>query len=484
MSDGGVTAQMRVRQAIGLPIALIILASLLWYFLPDSLARWEWAGESFKEKFNLVPRLLLAIGITLLLFHGIIALVERRMAETPPKLVRQVIGVVLWASCASVVAGSFFGVPLGSLVTTSGLLVAVIGLALKNMISDLFGGITLPLKIGEWIEVDGIMGRVTEVSWRATSLVTRDEVLVVIPNTHLIAKPLRNYSRPERYYRDSFKITLPNTVTAHQAERNLIAAARQIDSVAVLPIAPTAQIAAFNERGIEWELKYPVPDADKASSIRHRIKRNVMRNLHYSGIKLPRATVEMTEIAAPQVTVELTDDQAFLLSFELFTTLMLEELEVLCRGMSRRLVEAGKAIVTQGEEGDSLFVLREGLLSVTINADGIDTVVGQIVPGNFFGEMSLLTGAARSATVMPLVDSLIYEIRRDSLFPIMQGRPHLAVQMSEVLAERQAINMPKLARKENIEDSKRSLAKQLLGKISAMFRLKPQDNVQAVARGA
>jgi len=73
------------------------------------------------------------------------------------------------------------------------------------------------------------------------------------------------------------------------------------------------------------------------------------------------------------------------------------------------------------------------------------------------------------------VDSMVYELSRDSLRPLMQKRPQIAVQMSEVLAVRQMINAPKLAGRESPEVIQKSLADQLLGRITKFFRLGPSD---------
>jgi small-conductance mechanosensitive channel/CRP-like cAMP-binding protein len=423
-----------------------------------------------------LPAFMLAAALTLLAIRLIYLVVARRLGGPPPRLMRQIIALTAWALTAGILAGSVLDVPLGSLVTTSGMMVAVVGIALKNMISDLFTGLSLPVKIGDWIEVDGTVGRVVEVGWRATRLVTRDHIAVIIPNTHMTAKPFRNFSQPEQFYRDSFRITLPPSVTAYQAERNLTAAARQVDAVAALPFPPEVRITNFNERGVEWEIRYFVPDAEQASRVRYRVQRNLLRNLHFSGISLPAQMIEVRQAEAPPAGHLGCEELVFLSSVDMFDTLTPEELSTVCARMTRRLVRAGTPVVRQSDDGDSLFVLKEGLLSVSIAAAGVDTVVGQIAPGQFFGEMSLLTGAPRSATVLPLVDSMIYEIARDTLLPIMQKRPQIAEQMSEVLAKRQLANAPMLAAREDPETAKDSLAKQLLGRISAFFRLVPVTN--------
>jgi CRP-like cAMP-binding protein len=121
--------------------------------------------------------------------------------------------------------------------------------------------------------------------------------------------------------------------------------------------------------------------------------------------------------------------------------------------------------------GDSLYIVHEGLLKVTIETDNGVTEVGRIRPGQFFGEMSLMTGAPRSATVTPMVDSKAYEISREVLAPVLRDRPEVAALMSEVLAERQIANAPKLENGGPQIDQRETLSQQILNGIISFFRL-------------
>ncbi len=192
----------------GAPTLILLAAAYwrLWSTLHDALGITP--GSAVWKIAEAAPIVLLVIALTMLAIHAAHMAASHRFKGDAPKLVRQIIVVTAWMIAVGILAGSVFEVPLGSLVTTSGMMVAVVGLALKNMISDLFTGLSLPLKMGDWLEVDGNIGRVVEVSWRATRLVTRDDVTIIIPNTHLMSKPFRNYSQPEPHYRESFRITL------------------------------------------------------------------------------------------------------------------------------------------------------------------------------------------------------------------------------------------------------------------------------------
>jgi small-conductance mechanosensitive channel/CRP-like cAMP-binding protein len=421
-----------------------------------------------------LPVVLGGIAAAMLAQRTVPQLMVRHLRVPPTRMIQQLVVTVCWVIAIGFVGAIFFDVPVGSLVTTSGLLVAMIGIALKNVISDVFTGLALPIKIGDWIEVDGHTGRVVEISWRATRLQTLDRIMVIIPNTHFTAKPFRNFSLPEPYFRDSFRVVLDHSVTTHQAERILLAAARQVEATQAIPFRPDVRIASFMDRGIEWELRYFVPDMEKAIRVRHQVHRNLLRNLHFSGIALPYPVVVRKEAQPRERPYAPADEFQFLRGVELFDSLSDEELDAMAKAMPSKLKLAGEALVRQGDPGDSLFVLREGLLSVSIARDGGEMVeVAQLAPGSFVGEMSLLTGAPRSATVTPVVDSMCYEITREILAPLMERRPELAVQLSSVLAERQLRNSSLLEASAKVQETqKKSLTEQILGRINSFFRLR------------
>ncbi len=169
-----------------------------------------------------------------------------------------------------------------------------------------------------------------------------------------------------------------------------------------MPYDPEVRISGFNERGIEWELLYYVPDAARAppAAVSGATQYDAEPALLGNQVARDRGRV-FIPAPTPEAVQEAGGERAFLGGFDLFATLTSEDLDEICQRMTRRLAHASTPVVRQGEEGDSLFILKEGLLSVSIASDGIESMVGQILPGNFFGEMSLLTGAPRSATVTP-----------------------------------------------------------------------------------
>lgn len=405
----------------------------------------------------------------------------RRTEVAPPKLLIEITNAVIWFSIALVVAAFVFDLPVTGFVTASGVVVAVIGFAIRDLIADVFTGIFMglekPINVGDWVQLlDEDPGEVTEISWRVTRLVTENGITIIVPNRLLATQQFSNFHLPKKYFREKFNITLGFNVTSYQAERILLSAISQVSECMAVPKKPSVRIQDYTERGVEWEVRFWVPNFPKRSSLLYQVQRNVMRNLHYSGVKVPRERIELLNSARRKNLYDgIADDVAFMKSIHILSCLENDEIIDLLAGMRRMVAQAGAPVVRQDDEGTSLFIIKEGILNVTIHSEeGDEVAVGKLIPGTFFGEMSLLTGAARSATVTPEVDSLLFEITKSQLEPMLKSRVELVERLSAALADRQMTNLQSLKDKsvEETESQRSSLASEFMGRIHAFFGMR------------
>ncbi len=401
--------------------------------------------------------------LIIVLWQGLIPLWT---GEQVQKLVIQVTGFMVLVLTLAIVSVRVFKLPVAGVLTTSGIFIAIIGFALRNMISDLFTGIALgierPFTMGDWIQIaDGTVGKVVEVNWRSTRLITREEVTVVIPNSELAISTFKNFSMPERYWRDEFDILLNHDVTAHQAERVLLSAINQVPELARIPKPPEVRINRYTENGVIWAVRYWVPDYPDMSRLRYEVQKAASRNLYYAGLRIPGERIRIDDDRDTPIS---DVDREFLRTISLFNQLSDYEIDMLEKSMTRHLFLKDEDIVRQGEEGTSLFMVKEGLLEVDIgSADGTRVTVAHLKPGSFFGEMSLLTGEPRGATVHAVVDSMVYEIDKDDFEPLVRTRPAIIEALSELLAKRQRANAEQdseqLRLRQTAEGERRLLAK-------------------------
>jgi small-conductance mechanosensitive channel len=126
-----------------------------------------------------------------------------------------------------------------SLVATGIVLTAVVGFALQGTIANVFAGLALPLEgelaIGDWIEVGDHVGRIREIKWRSTAIVTKDGDTVIVPNNQLITTSVRNYSSPSLAHRRWIEVALHYRHPPNEVKAPLLDATRGVPGVLVDP---------------------------------------------------------------------------------------------------------------------------------------------------------------------------------------------------------------------------------------------------------
>jgi small-conductance mechanosensitive channel/CRP-like cAMP-binding protein len=406
-----------------------------------------------------------------------------------PKLLRDVTKGLIYCIALSAIVGVVFKRPVGAFWAASGAAGIVIGLALRGVIVDLFMGLAMnfdrPFEIGHFINVvnglNSVSGRVVELNWRTTRIITSEGNLVVIPNGKLGELTVMNFSRPDPTSEMEFIVSLDSTVPAERALRVLTAGAMSVagtNGVLEEP-APKARIKGFTGVGVDYKIKYSIdPRLGGPGKARHAIMRAVLEQLHHAGLHLAVNKQEMItgrEHAPHHDPSSIADRATLLARTELFRNLDLTAREHLAVHMQERVVAAGEAVIREGEAGDSMYVIFEGLLFAHVPShDRQSSVrVGKLDAGSFFGEISALTGEPRSATVTAACDSLIFEIRKEAFASLVATRPDVLHTLSDAIVARRSRTADALAKADaaGVAAEARSFGRQLIDRMMGFFRL-------------
>jgi small-conductance mechanosensitive channel/CRP-like cAMP-binding protein len=409
--------------------------------------------------------------------------VRPRLGAPVPALLKDVLAFVL----ILLAIGGFVGITLGYSVTglwaTSGVLGIVIGLALQSMIADVFSGIAInvdrPFSIGHWIRVqprgaDTLVGCVEEVSWRATRLRTIDNVMHIIPNNLLSVTTVTNLSLPETTSRFELHFCVDFSVPSERVLRILNAGVRGAEGVLEDP-APKARIEGVGLHGVEYHVYYWLrPDLVSPRKGRHRVAASVLQHLSAAGIALAHPKQELTVGAQRKIELDPERDRAAIVRrISLFASLDDDEIALLAASIAQRRFDAGDVVIEKDAPGDSMFFVVEGLLYVLAAVDGREEPVrvGQIGAGAFFGEMSLLTGEPRSATLCAATEAVAFEITRDDLRDLFAQRPEVVKEIAKVVARRQAERSEALDRAtaDELRAETASLSERIFERISRFF---------------
>jgi small-conductance mechanosensitive channel/CRP-like cAMP-binding protein len=332
-----------------------------------------------------------------------------------------------------------------SLVTTSAALTVIAGLAAQSILSNFFSGLLLqvekPFDHGDWVRCGDHLGLVVGVNWKSTRLLTREQQTIFIPNAEIFSNSFINYSKPDRRVVASIRIGIGYTVPPNTAKKTILRILKDHHAVLHHP-EPEIWLIDFSESSIQYEIRF----WHNQFSIEPRLKSDILSQLWYAfrreGIPIPFPIRDIRFAHVERKLQASTDaeDQRKLLdridAVPILAPLSNEERTHLARNIRREIFAAGETVVQQNEPGNSLYIVHQGRCAVYIDTHGNDpiAILGE---GEFFGEMSLLTGEPRSATVKAIEDTLVLRIDKLVFSTILAQNADISVMIATKLAERQ-----------------------------------------------
>ena len=429
-----------------LPLGLLVL-----YFvvrLMAALCRMAAVFPDLYQWMDLTAVLLLAWAITRLAFMFLVELpLFLRNKPALPKITRDFILLLCYAALGIVLLRSHGDVNLAGLITTSAVLTAVVGLGAQTTLRSFFSGLSLqlekPFEIGDWIRVGEYEGKVFAISWKATRILTRDNTAVYIPNEDLLAGKSINYSKPDPGFICKIPIGLEYGIPPNKIREVLLDVVQHHPGALPVP-PPEVRLTGFGDFAINYEIRFMCKDFAAGDRIKAEINNQIWYALKRKDITIPfpirdvsfahierahRAKVAGETQAAIEEQLSRVPVMAALSAEE--RTLLSSRVRVLPFGV-------GETVVWEGEQGDSMYIIHAGACEILKeDGHGASSRVAVIQKGDFFGEMSLLTGEKRTATVRAIEDSRIIFIDKPLFAEMISSKPEIASFLAEVLAKRQ-----------------------------------------------
>ncbi|HLY62427.1 MAG TPA: mechanosensitive ion channel family protein [Terriglobia bacterium] len=376
----------------------------------------------------------------------------RVVRYSPPQILRDLsvalgyVGVGLWLVARA-------GVTLSGIVTTSAVVTAVIAFSLQDSLGNVLGGLVLQteaaFRVGDWVQIGDTKGRVKEITWRHISIETRNWDTVIIPNSVLIRGQMtvsgQRSGQPTQqrrwiYFNVDFRV--PPTEVIRVVTDALVA--EPVEGAAAEP-KPNVVLMDMTESFCHYAARYWLVNIEKDDPTDTLVRIRIFFALQRAGISLSvpamTAFVEEQDQERKKLHHEREIEQRLgtldLASVELFKQMTEEERRKLAEQVRPAPFLKGEIMTRQGAEAHWLYILTRGSAEVVLTVDsGEQRRVAILHAGDFFGEMSLLTGAPREATVKALEDSECYRLDRHAFNSILQDRPEIAQHLSEVLARR------------------------------------------------
>jgi small-conductance mechanosensitive channel/CRP-like cAMP-binding protein len=366
-----------------------------------------------------------------------------------PKLARDVLRVAVLAAAVLVVAKVVLGYSLEAVLVSSTVISAVVGLALQDVLKNVFSGMALelerPFQRGDWILLDGQPVQVLDTSWRSTRFRSNEGVEFFEPNSTFSTARLVRYGSGAQPVALNFQVGLAYDAPPARVKAALVAAALAApDALATPP--PEAFVEAYGDSAISYRLRVWTRAVGRIQGFRDGVYSRIWYQLQRQGLSVPFPirTVHVHSARREEREREgsrLERAGRLLGQVDLFRELDPGVLERLARTAALRHYDRHETLVREEEGGDSLFVVERGRVLVSKSGTSVGTgtiELASLGPGSFFGEMSLLTGEPRSATVTADGPCEVLELSKEALAPILEEDPHLAEVVSAAIAARQA----------------------------------------------
>jgi CRP-like cAMP-binding protein len=357
---------------------------------------------------------------------------EDRPSERFPAIVQDVFTLVLFAIIGTVLLRE-------QLLATSAVGAVVVGFALQDTLGNLIAGLAIqlekPFRVGQWVLVGDREGQVQEITWRATKLRTKAGQFLIVPNSVIAKDPVLNYSEPTIPTRIEVEIPASAATPPTDVKKAIHEALANSPLVMKAP-APTIVINAFGASSVDYLAQFWIEDYAFDRSAKDQVRTNVWYTLRRHNIEIPYPIQIQYEREEEPITTErhITSAAEQLATIDLFKTMAPEARLALAGAANHHLFAGGEAIVRQDAEGASMFVLLRGQVRVVLEPSGQEVAV--IPAGGFFGEMSLLTGDRRTATVKAIDDVLVLEITAANFRELAVANPALLDDISTIVTSR------------------------------------------------
>jgi len=440
------------------------------------LQKLDFSGRPLLHGLEAAALFLGAVSVMRLLDALAFAFVRWRGGRGIPRILRSLLEWAVTFIAAAAVLRSEYKLDLSSLIATSALLSVVLGFALQETLGNLFAGLTLhaerPFEQGEWVSFGAYSGRVLDVGWRSTRLITGDERELLVPNSLISREVVVNHSRP--LFSDCVEVDLQVDLEVAPARaKAAIFEALQACTLAQGEPAPTVELASFGASASVYRVRFFTESYPLRRRALDQLQEAVWYALRRAAIEMPVPQTMLSFRERPAEAEErrrrehLAEAQELLGRIDFVQMLSAESQQQLAQ--SARFLEygAGQSVVRQGDNGETFYLVSRGELAVRIRVEGGEKEVARLNHGAFFGEMSLLTGEPRTASVVALGDAALMAVGREAFSLIFRREPDAALQLAEVIAGRRLAL--ESARAEGPAQSTERETSNLLGRIRKIF---------------
>ncbi len=380
--------------------------------------------------------------------------------------------------CIIILQGA--GINLTSLSVLAGVVGIGFGFGLQNLATNFISGITLLLehqiRVGDFIEIDNLLGTVENISIRSTIIKTIDGLFVIIPNIKFVETNIINWSYRDPRCRLHIPVGVAYGTDPVLVTEALLVAARMESNILSHP-SPKVWFRGFGDNALNFDLLVWIDQPQESDAIKSAVNFLIDYEFRNRNIEIPfpqrdlwlRNPQELTKLlynqkddisngnGLPHNAQNLAESKSNgsvsdqkksgskspktrtlrellrrVTYFEQCTDL---ELRQLIEYGYRQLFPTEQIVCQENDLGDSFYIILSGSVEVISQKTG--QYIATLHEGEFFGEISLLLGTPRTATVKTSGDTILFVVERHDLQKLLVEQPNLADQIALKLSERQ-----------------------------------------------
>lgn len=399
-----------------------------------------------------------------------------RRHDDVPMLLRDAIRLAVYLLTGIISLHMVFNVDLTAVITTTTVLTAAIAFAMQTTLSNALHGFTVQidplLNRGTWITITDhdLYGEIVNVGFRYITLRTQDNSQILVPNNLVVQSIINAHGSSQQPANERaalfLNINLPYELPPEQA-RQLLLDVLDSEQLVLKEPPPMVRLQNLDESTIVYLLRFWVADPQQKGIVFDLLQTKAWYAVRRAGWNFSFPRRQMVE--KPK-TEPFTFSRANLLQGlhqnKLFNILKKEEVQQLADNAQPCVYAPGETVVKQGDQGSSLFLVLSGQLETLVDGSQITTLQS----GKMFGEMSLLTGAPRRATVKALTEAVLAEIPKKALADLLDSNEKLMEHLGEIIEQYQeAARIKTTQDQENTKQTKPTQHTDYLNLIKSFF---------------
>ena len=406
---------------------------------------------------------------------------EHKRQTLIPHFLREVIGGLIFLIALLFVLSSGYHAEaqLKGLLAGSGIVAIILGFAGQSFFAGIIAGVSIqinrPYKVGDWLQVGERFAEVMEINWRSTRLRTNDAIYLDIPNNEMVSHAIVNLHYPTQVHAMRIRVGVEYKNPPNRVKDALFRAASSAEGVLAEPKVKIF-LVDFADSAVIYEIKFYMGNHARINEINDAVRTNVWYELKRQRITIPFPirTLHVERRAARTVQEDQEEARTILRDEPLFECLSDAQIDDLVKDARLNHFGRGERVIQEGAEGDSMFVLLRGAAQVSVSKNGSSIPVASLGAGDCFGEMSLLTGERRTATVRAESDCYVMEISKPVMAEVIRDSPDCLERLSELLAKRKLENegvLKEAASQAHHERKEREYRANFLHRLRTFFEL-------------